>query len=59
MIRHDIPEPALSPDFTIEDIRKIRTWNDERWKDATADEIIADIEQRAAEARSKRMLTAQ
>ena len=53
MIRHDIPEPALSPDFTIEDIRKIRTWNDERWKDATADEIIADIEQRAAEARSK------
>ena len=53
MIRHDIPEPALSPDFTIEDIRKIRTWNDERWKDATADEIIADIEQRAAEARNK------
>ena len=53
MIRHDIPEPVLSPDFTIEDIRKIRTWNDERWKNATADEIIADIEQRAAEARSK------
>ena len=53
MIHHDIPEPVLSPDFTIEDIRKIRAWDYERLKDATPDEIIADIKQRAAEARSK------
>ena len=53
MIHNSIPKPNLSPDFTIDDIHKIRAWNYERWKDATADEIIADIEQRAAEARSK------
>ena len=53
MIHNNIPKPNLSPDFTIDDIHKIRAWNYERWKDATPDEIIADIEQRAAEARNK------
>jgi hypothetical protein len=35
---HDIPKPDISPDFTIEDIHKIRTWNYERMKDATNEE---------------------
>jgi len=38
MIRYDIPEPKLSPNFTIDDIHKIRSWNYERFKDATAKE---------------------
>jgi len=53
MIHYDVPKPDISPNFTIEDIHKIREWNYERLKDATPDEIITDIEQRAAEARSK------
>ena len=32
---HDIPKPDISPDFTIDDIHKIREWNYERLKDAT------------------------
>jgi len=35
---HDIPKPDISPDFTIEDIHKIRAWNYERMKDATNEE---------------------
>jgi len=35
---HDIPMPEISPDFTIEDIHKIREWNYERLKDATLEE---------------------
>jgi len=38
MIRYDIPEPKLSPNFTIDDIHKIRSWNYERFKDSTAKE---------------------
>ena len=37
MIRN-IPEPIISPDFTIDDIHKIREWNYERMKDATPEE---------------------
>ena len=40
MIHYDIPEPALSSDFTIDDIHKIRYWNYERFKDATSQERI-------------------
>jgi hypothetical protein len=50
---HNIPKPDISPDFTIEDIHKIRAWNYERLKDATPEERKADTERRAAEARKK------
>ena len=53
MIRNDIPKPDISPDFTIDDIHKIREWHYERLKDATIEERIEDIERRAAEATSK------
>ena len=35
---HNIPEPDISPDFTIDDIHKIREWNYEKLKDATHEE---------------------
>ncbi|GHU91383.1 hypothetical protein FACS18949_16730 [Clostridia bacterium] len=39
---HDVPKPNISPNFTIEDIHKIREWNYERLKDATLEERLAD-----------------
>jgi broad specificity phosphatase PhoE len=45
---HNIPKPELSPDFTIDDIHKIREWHYERLKDATVDERLADIQKRSA-----------
>jgi len=39
---HDIPKPEISPNFTIEDIHKLREWNYERLKDATLEERLAD-----------------
>ncbi|MDR3243704.1 MAG: hypothetical protein LBT79_03030 [Elusimicrobiota bacterium] len=39
----EIPRPKISPDFTMEDIYKIREWNYERRKNATHKEIIDDI----------------
>ena len=47
---HSIPEPELSPNFTIEDIHKIREWNYERLKDATPEERRADTARRTEEA---------
>jgi len=47
---HNIPEPDLSPDFTIEDIHKIREWNYERLKDATLEERRADTVRRTSDA---------
>jgi hypothetical protein len=47
---HNIPEPTLSPSFTIEDIHKIREWNYERLKDATLEERRADTVRRTEEA---------
>jgi glutamyl-tRNA reductase len=35
---HNIPKPEISPNFTVEDIHKIREWNYERTKDATFEE---------------------
>ena len=35
---HDIPKPEISPDFTIDDIHKIREWHYEILKDATFEE---------------------
>ena len=46
---HNVPKPDISPDFTIEDIHKIRTWEYERLKDATREERIEDVGKRAAE----------
>jgi hypothetical protein len=48
MIHYDIPKPVLSPQFTLDDIHKIRAWNYERLKDATVDERLDDIHRRAA-----------
>ena len=35
---HDIAQPEISPEFTIDDIHKIREWNYEKLKDATPEE---------------------
>jgi len=35
---HNVPKPAISPAFTIEDIHKIREWHYEILKDATPQE---------------------
>jgi hypothetical protein len=40
---HEIPEPQLSPNFTLEDIHKIREWHYERTKDATREEYRNDL----------------
>jgi hypothetical protein len=40
---HDIQKPQISPQFTIDDIHKIRGWNYERLKDATVQERIDEI----------------
>jgi hypothetical protein len=53
MIHYDIPKPVLSPQFTIDDIHKIREWNYERLKDATVEEQLDDTHRRAAEARAR------
>jgi len=42
----DIPEPEISPAFTLEDIRKIRDWNHERRKVMTPQEIREDDRKR-------------
>jgi hypothetical protein len=44
---HDIQKPQISPQFTIEDIHKIREWNYERLKDATIQERIDEIRRQA------------
>jgi hypothetical protein len=38
---HNIPEPDISPAFTIEDIHKIREYHYEVLKDATPEERAA------------------
>jgi hypothetical protein len=43
---YKIPKPELSPDFTIDDIHKIREWNYERLKDATYEERLQDSRSR-------------
>jgi hypothetical protein len=37
-------KPNISPNFTIDDIHKIREWSYERRKDMTLEEFNADIE---------------
>ncbi|GHS92122.1 hypothetical protein FACS1894139_09320 [Planctomycetales bacterium] len=50
---NDIPKPALSPNFTIDDIHKIREWNYERMKDATWEERVEDTRRGADAARQQ------
>ena len=45
----EIPKPDISPDFTLEDIRKIREWNSERYKSMTPQEIVEDTRKGAEE----------
>ena len=40
-------EPKISPDFTVEDIHKIREWNYQRRKDMTFAEYCSDVSQGA------------
>ena len=47
---HENPKPEISPDFTIDDIHKIREWEYERLKDATPDERRADTSRRYKDA---------
>jgi len=42
-------ELKISPDFTIEDIHKIREYNYERRKDMTFEEYKADVKKGATE----------
>ena len=53
MMRRNVPLPKISPNFTIEDIHKIREWNYECQKDMTPAERVADTAQRGEEALKK------
>lgn len=44
MNNNPMTTPNVSPDFTVEDIRKVREWNEQRRRGMTHKEIIADIE---------------
>jgi len=35
---HNIPQPEISPEFTVDDIHRIREWNYEKLRDATQEE---------------------
>jgi len=37
---HDILQPETSPDFTIDDIHRIREWNYKKLNDATPEERV-------------------
>lgn len=43
-------KPAISPNFTLEDIRKIREYNHERRKDMTYEEYWSDVSKGANKA---------
>ena len=48
-MKTDVPKPDISPNFTIEDIHKIREWQHKRRKGMTSVEICDDINKGAAE----------
>ena len=50
---HDIPKPAISAAFTVDDIHKIREWNYARLRDATIIERFADNKRRASVAQAQ------
>jgi len=37
---NNVPKPVLSPNFTIDDIHRIREWHYEQLKNATIEETI-------------------
>ncbi|MCL2411347.1 MAG: hypothetical protein FWC97_06855 [Treponema sp.] len=39
---NNIPKPEISPNFTLEDIRKIREWKYEQRKNMSSSEWLAD-----------------
>lgn len=43
----ELNKPEISPDFTIDDIHKVREWNYERRKNMTPEEVSADIKRGA------------
>jgi len=45
---NNIPRPKISPDFTIEDIHKIREWHYEIYKGMTPEEICEYTNREAA-----------
>ena len=49
-MRRNIPGPTISPNFTIDDIHKIREWNYECQRDMTPEERVADTARRGEEA---------
>lgn len=49
-MRRNVPEPTISPNFTIDDIHRIREWNYECQRDMTPKERVADTVRRGAEA---------
>jgi hypothetical protein len=50
----DIPEPDISPKFTIDDIHKIREWHHDILKDATLAERINYYNQESIKAEAER-----
>lgn len=46
-------KPVLSPDFTIDDIHKLREYNYEKRKGMSNDEMIADIRKGASRAQMR------
>jgi hypothetical protein len=42
-------EPALSLEFTVDDIHKLRKFNNDRRKDMTFEEYKADLQNEASE----------
>jgi len=46
-MNNTLPFPEISPAFTVEDIRKIRMWNHERYKTMTPQEICEDTRREA------------
>ena len=46
-------KPVLSPDFTMEDLYKLREYNSLRYSKMTSEEIIADIRKGAQKGLAK------
>ena len=46
---NNIPKPNISPDFTIDDIHKIREWHYECRKGMSPQEVIDHINRRGSE----------
>jgi hypothetical protein len=53
-MRHNIPKPIISPNFTIDDIHKIRELNYECQKDMTPEERAEDTAKNCEEALKRR-----